>query len=226
MAACQCLQGAVHRAQTQRCRPRKNLQLWGLLPTSSSAPCPPCACSTLFPTLEVLPIKMVYDAQRLAAALDVKGTMHMRMTGLRVPILAVRGGLRRRSRSVQNPTALRPNTLPCLPPPVANIRGAGAAQGGRQQRAGDHVRGGAGAGHALPVAGARRSFSHEPFCQPPPRSYWDEHYSTRSFALMLPGRLAWLADWALRRCVAIASEGLLRLLARCGVAQWGQQHGI
>ena len=74
------------------------------------------------------------------------------------------------------------------------------------------------------------------FCELAPRrekgsrglwiTYWSEHYSLRSFARMLPGRLAWLADWGARRAVAAGSERLLRLLSRLGVAQWAQQHGI
>lgn len=57
-------------------------------------------------------------------------------------------------------------------------------------------------------------------------TYWSEHYSVRSFARMLPGPLAWLADWGARRAVAAGSERLLRLLSRLGVAQWAQQHSI
>ena len=57
-------------------------------------------------------------------------------------------------------------------------------------------------------------------------AYWSEHCSLRSFARMLPGRLAWLADWGARRALALGSERLLRLLSRLGAAQWAQQHSI
>ncbi len=56
----------------------------------------------------------------------------------------------------------------------------------------------------------------------PPCS-WDEHYSLRSLAIMLPGPLAWLVDWWGRRAVGVASERLLRFLTRVGTAPWSQQ---
>lgn len=125
----------------------------------------PSLCSILFPTLEILPLEVVWDPQRLCCAMEVEGVMRLRLLGLRVPVLA------------QFFVELAP----------------------RREHGGDG---------GLQIA------------------WWSEHYSLRTLAKMLPGRLGWLADWAARRAVAVGSERLVRLLARWGLVQWAQQHGV
>ena len=43
----------------------------------------------LFPTLESIPVEVVFDTERLAVAMEVEGVMRMRWLGLKVPLLAV-----------------------------------------------------------------------------------------------------------------------------------------
>ena len=45
--------------------------------------------ATLFPTLEVIPVEVVFDRERLAVAMEVEGVMRMRWLGIRVTLLAV-----------------------------------------------------------------------------------------------------------------------------------------
>lgn len=52
-----------------------------------SLPSPPLACSILFPTVDVLPIAVLFDPQRLTAALSVEGALRLRWAGLRLPLL-------------------------------------------------------------------------------------------------------------------------------------------
>jgi hypothetical protein len=161
----------------------------------------------LFPILEIIPVEVVVDRERLTVAMEVEAVMRMRWLGLQVPLLVVSnaecwGQLARTCLSASHCMAWQ-----------------------LRSRLSSH--------HCCLAVCCRMQ---QVFCELAPRrqtgsrglwiTYWSEHYSLRSFARMLPGRLAWLADWGTRRAVAIGSERLLRLLSRLGVAQWAQQHSI
>lgn len=55
---------------------------------ASDAVATPAPCSIWFPTVDVLPICVLFDRDRLTAALNVEGAMRLRWLGLRVPLLA------------------------------------------------------------------------------------------------------------------------------------------
>ena len=50
--------------------------------------CAPPPCSILFPSVDVIPICVLFDRERLTAALNLEGALRLRWLGLRVPLLA------------------------------------------------------------------------------------------------------------------------------------------